>query len=310
MEIVWYRIESGDTLSAIVGRAYGGVDMTLIDLIVSMNPQILDPNIIMAGDMLAMPDPASLLLSGPIVPQTVPTAEIARVSSAIGKTSAEEAAMILGLTKFSAESSDAFLELTKRKLEASISPLQRMLRNYGKYKRGELTKGAYSYRRTSQIKMHTATLGAGLEDLLYNGKAPNEVLRIDLRKGTPRTINITETVSSAKKLANVAQKGIVVLKGVSLGIAVKEFYDADTNHDRARIVVEEAVSTGSQAVAAYAIGIMLVSTPVGWVGLAVIAVGTAALGYGAGKGAAALFDRYGRQLNLDTVTSVGKACAL
>ena len=50
------RVEPGSTLGSLAREVYGAADPALIKRIQSANPQVLDPNVIMAGDLLRFPD--------------------------------------------------------------------------------------------------------------------------------------------------------------------------------------------------------------------------------------------------------------
>jgi general secretion pathway protein A len=54
------RVEAGSSLESLAREVYGGVDPALIKRIQSINPQVVDPNVIMTGDVLRFPtvDPA------------------------------------------------------------------------------------------------------------------------------------------------------------------------------------------------------------------------------------------------------------
>jgi type II secretory pathway predicted ATPase ExeA/phage tail protein X len=49
------RVEAGSSLESLAREVYGGVDSALIKRIQSANPQVVDPNVIMAGDLLRFP---------------------------------------------------------------------------------------------------------------------------------------------------------------------------------------------------------------------------------------------------------------
>lgn len=55
------RVEAGSTLGSLARQVYGSADGALIKRIQAANPQVVDPNVIMAGDLLQFPEvePAS-----------------------------------------------------------------------------------------------------------------------------------------------------------------------------------------------------------------------------------------------------------
>ena len=58
-------MQPGSTLESLAREVYGDADAALIKRIQSANPQVIDPNLIMAGDLLrfpeALPGPAAAL---------------------------------------------------------------------------------------------------------------------------------------------------------------------------------------------------------------------------------------------------------
>jgi phage tail protein X len=52
------RVEAGSTLESLAREVYGGVDAALIKRIQAANPRVVDPNVIMAGDLLRFPEAA------------------------------------------------------------------------------------------------------------------------------------------------------------------------------------------------------------------------------------------------------------
>jgi nucleoid-associated protein YgaU len=50
------RVQPGATLASLARAVYGGVDAGLIKRIQSANPQVVNPNLIVAGDVLRFPE--------------------------------------------------------------------------------------------------------------------------------------------------------------------------------------------------------------------------------------------------------------
>jgi nucleoid-associated protein YgaU len=56
LEFRTVRVERGATLESLARDVYGGVDSALIRRIQAANPRVVDPNLIMAGDLLRFPE--------------------------------------------------------------------------------------------------------------------------------------------------------------------------------------------------------------------------------------------------------------
>ncbi len=83
---------------------------------------------------------------------------------------------------------------------------------------------------------------------------------------------------------------------------------ADTK-EKNEVFVETIVSTAAGAGLGYAVSLFLISNPIGWGTAIVLAIGSTAVSFGAGKGAAYLaYDVFGSQVDLVSGTGTDKIC--
>jgi hypothetical protein len=151
-----------------------------------------------------------------------------------------------------------------------------------------------------------------MQKLLFKGQSVEEATRLR-RPGhtTPINSHIAQHSAHLRRLATVAKGGGVLLAGVGLTASCLEIGRTADRHQKNLIFVEEVGSTIAGVVAgaaAGALGLFLVSNPLGW-GVA-IALGTAG-GFGAmgvGKGFRFLYDRYGNRVDLVNATNVDWLC--
>jgi phage tail protein X len=310
MDIVYYRIARGDTLSGIVKQTYGTVDPAIIKLIVALNPHITNPNLIIAGDTIGMPDPSAQAAPGAlasIISQpSVANNELGKVGGVLTQSTDEEAAIFTTLAKGLLDTNATIYDVMADGTKKAIPSLERMVKNYEQYKAGAFSKGVYDYRRILHIDEHSSKLGV-VSKLLYDKKTPNEVLRIDLRKGMPKTGKIAEAMAQAKHLKRVTKGGNVVLTGVGLYITCQEIKAAPTVKEKNSILVEQAGSMAGSA-AAVGLALLMFGTPVGWVGLIGLGVAATATGLGTGWLSRKYYDLKGNEVDFAGGLGVSQYC--
>ncbi len=188
--------------------------------------------------------------------------------------------------------------------------LTEMVDNYETYKRGQITKGQYDYRRSRLIAQLTTNLGP--TNLLLNGTyAPTEVLRVSRTKGTAPTQPITQKINQMGQLSRAASKGGVALSVVGLGIACHQIANAQSQQEKNEILVESVggLLGGVAYGAGVTVAVILMATPVGWVAALAIGVGSVAASYGGSRALRRLYDTRGRHIDFATKSGVASACS-
>lgn len=188
--------------------------------------------------------------------------------------------------------------------------LTEMVDNYETYKRGQITKGQYDYRRSRLITQLTTNLGP--TNLLLNGThAPTEVLRVSRTKGTLPTQPLTQKIKQMSQLSRAASKGGVALSVVGLGIACHQIANATSQQKKNEILVESigGLAGGIFYGLAVGVGVALMATPVGWVAALAIGVGSVAASYGGSRALRKLYDARGKHIDFATKSGVASACS-
>lgn len=100
------------------------------------------------------------------------------------------------------------------------------------------------------------------------------------------------------KIAKNATQGSALLTVIGLGLACNDIASTDDTQKKNEILVESV--GGVFGGPATGVVILLIFTPVGWVG----AVG----GFGAGKVSGYVYNTYGQQVDIASATGVSKFC--
>jgi hypothetical protein len=87
-----------------------------------------------------------------------------------------------------------------------------------------------------------------------------------------------------------------------------EIANTTDQHEKNEIFVETVGSTATGIVGGFAVTLFLISNPVGWGTALVLALGTAAASYGAGKTALWGYDTFGKKVDFVQGTGVNRIC--
>jgi hypothetical protein len=178
---------------------------------------------------------------------------------------------------------------------------------YAQYKAGEITKGQYDYRRKVALDRLRNNLGSA-EKWLFGKKTTHESIRIARRGGVPATAHITKHADWIGKIAKFARSGGIVLTGVGLTASCMEIANTSSQQEKNEILVETVSSTVVGGVTGFAVGLFLISNPIGWGTALVLAVGTVAASYGTGKVIRNAYSTSGNKIDFVTGTGVGSIC--
>lgn len=178
---------------------------------------------------------------------------------------------------------------------------------YAQYKTGRLTKGQYDYQRKLRLDRLKRNIGP-MERYLFGNKTPHQAIRIARQGGVPATRNIQMHASRLSQMASYGKYGGYVLTGVGVAASCKQIADADSRLEKNEIIVEALASTLTGVLGSYAITLFLISSPVGWGTALVLATGSVAASYGAGKIARHTYTTSGTKIDLVSGAGVDQIC--
>ncbi len=178
---------------------------------------------------------------------------------------------------------------------------------YAQRKSGTLTKAQYDYLRKLRLDQLKKNIGP-LERYLFGNQTPHQAIRIARAGGVPATQNISQHANRLKQMASYGKHGGYVLAGVGVAASCMQIADTDSRQEKNEIFVETVVSTGTGLLAGGIIGIFLVSNPIGWGAALVLAAGSAAASYGAGKTAQYFYTASGTKVDLVSGFGVDSVC--
>lgn len=311
-----YRVKGGDTLSAIIFKMFGYTPndsryAKTLGYIKSINPQIKNPNKIFSGDLLRLG----------VIPQLAPKTPKPVVSSTprntpfiIENIALEDTDNFWALSWL--EQNSNFLTIpgsiavgAKGNLMSpgNISLLTEVSDLYADYKNGTITKGQYDYRRALTLNKLKENVGP-MEKLLFGNKTTHQSIRIARGGGVPSTAHIEKYATRLNSLAKVSKAGGVALVGVGLTASCMQIASTNDREEKNEIFVETVTSTFTGVVAGVAVGLFLVSNPIGWGTALVLAVGSTAVSYSAGKSARYAYDKFGNKVDFVSGTGVDNIC--
>jgi len=306
-----YSIQPGDTFSGIMTKMYGVAPgdsryAKSKEYVLSINPQIKNPDLIRAGDIIRLgeypwnkntntkPSPGKTLIS-----KSVPRHYWDAYWALTWMEHHSNALTIPGSIAFGATSN-----LFSPGNQSLISEINEI---YAQYKTNKITKGQYDYRRRIALDRLRNNLGPA-EKWLFGDKTTHEAIRIARRGGVPATAHISKQVSRISKIAKYARNGGIVLTGVGLAASCMEIADTSNKQEKNEIFVETVTSTGTGAIVGAVVGLFLISNPIGWGTALLLAVGSTAVSYSAGKLGRYAYTTSGTKVDLVSGTGVGSIC--
>jgi len=111
-------------------------------------------------------------------------------------------------------------------------------------------------------------------------------------------------------ISKYASRGGVVLSAVGLGLSCYSIANTDDRHKKNEILVESMGALGGGLVygGVATLTIVLMATPVGWLGALVIGIGGALTGTAAGIGTKHLYDSKFKHVDVARITKVDQVC--
>ncbi len=349
MDMFEYRVKGGDTLSSIVFKMHGYTSRDArhneaVAHIMALNPQIKNPNLIFAGNILRISvlpqvqpkvhSKDELAVLGPRIHSTkdkpaiinlYPKDEPAIHSPTIQQANVSEPFIT---SNVSAHNVDNFWALSWFEQNSNLLTIpggvalgsngylmssgNRQLINevadlYAEFKSGNITKGQYDYRRARSLAQLQKNIGP-MEKLLFGNKTTFQSVRIARAGGVPATAHISHYANKINTLSRVSNVGGIALIGVGLTASCMQIAHTANRQEKNEIFVDTIASTIVGLGAPFVVGVFLISSPIGWGTALVLAVGSTAVGYGAGKFARYAYDRYGRRLDFVSGTGVEQLC--
>ena len=135
-----------------------------------------------------------------------------------------------------------------------------------------------------------------------------KAIRIAKGGGIPATQHIVQNADKLTKLASHGKYGGYILAGVGLAAGCVRIANEDSQQKKNEIFVETIANTTVGVVGGWAVGVFLVSNPVGWGMALVLAAGTAATSYGLGKLTQYSYTYKGTKVDLITGLGVDSIC--
>lgn len=84
--------------------------------------------------------------------------------------------------------------------------------------------------------------------------------------------------------------------------------DTDSRQEKNEVLVETVMGTSIGVGLSVAVGVFLISNPVGWGTALIIGAGSAAISYGAGKAARKVYTVHGQSVDLVSGMGIDKVC--
>lgn len=338
-EYLEYRIKPGDNLSVLIGRFYGprfqsAAYTAHLEQILALNPHIRNPDVIHAGTTLRlMTKPAPTAATPSVSPSIITNSRLPQPAQSSRQPYRPAAPMCphpgsqalndippqdelnFWMLSWLAENSNylvvpgsiatgAFSNLLS---PGNIGLIEEVGDLYGRYKSGALSKGQYDYQRALRLNRLSQNIGP-MERLLFGNQAPRQAIRIARGGGVPATHNITSNANRLKQLASYGKYGGYVLGGVGVAASCMQIGDTDDRQEKNGIFVETVASTLTGGAAGLAVGIFLVSNPVGWGTALVLAAGSAAISYGSGKFFRRAYTIHGDEVDMVSGLGVDSIC--
>ncbi|WP_253664332.1 LysM domain-containing protein [Vibrio sp. Y20_XG_PY13] len=320
-----YSVKPGDTLTRIIWKFYhfkfetDGYNFALAQ-IKKDNPKISDPNSIKSGQSIYLRKlNSSDAKQSEFFSKTIISAhDQAQFESTMKSMSQNEKEAFWALSWLddnwgpaSAGIGATFASmgaLLGDSEKGNVAELKKLDGLYRDYKSGTFSKGQYDYRRKKLLENVAKNLGP-TEKLLFNGKKAREAMRISKNGGVMTTAALQKNTERLAKLSKVAAKGGTVLTAVNIGIACDQIARADSNAKKNEILVETAASTVVGLAGGAVISLVVMATPVGWIGAIALGVVSASASYASGKVVADKYKELYSDIDLVGKTKVGEVCS-
>lgn len=312
-----YRVKPGDSLHKIIEQEYkpkSDERADILNQILADNPEISNPDLIKANQLLLLKQyqPVSNLPPESLT-YTPSLNDIANFKikwenlSKPQQYAIEELSPAYNYLSLGSVGLGANLVAMNSLLSSNVGPLNDIPQAYTDYRSGKISKGQYDYLRKSRLDAFKNRIGP-VRRLLYGDQTPHQVFRMKNTGGMAATKPVVQNISKLSKIADVASKGGLVLTVAGLASSCHQIANTNDRHEKNIIAVETATSTFIGLGSGVVIGTLLLATPIGWGVALAIGVGSAALSYGAGKGAGKVYDQYLKEYDVVDVLAIDQVC--
>lgn len=194
--------------------------------------------------------------------------------------------------------------------EGNLALLRQVGDEYAAYKAsgGRITKGQYDHRRRVLVRQFANHVGP-MEKLLFNGASTQEEIRIARAGGVPYDVNIQRQVGRLRQLGKAAGAGGILLGGVGLTAACYQIAHTLSQKEKNEIFVDTVMSTVIGSGLGYAVGVFVLSNPVGWGVALLLAMGSTVGSLVAGKLASKAYSASSGEVDFVTGLGVDKVCS-
>ena len=192
-------------------------------------------------------------------------------------------------------------------LNSNSAHLQNIIANYEAYKADKITKGQYDHARRVAIQKLEANMGP-VKRLFTRKRNYRQVLRISRKKGRPPTSNISHQINRMNQLSRLAAGSGVILAGVNLKMSCNAIGEANTVQKKNEIFAETLGGLVGGGLYGLAVSAIFFGTPVGWGVVLVVVAGGVAYGVLGKRAGRNLYDTWGRNHDLVTVSGVSRLC--
>jgi hypothetical protein len=299
-----YAVQPGETIATLIHKLYGWSPPTrrygeILDAIKALNPEVPNLQNLWPGTVLRISDrsPAVLTPPGPLFLSASPDPAERRQMWAMAW--AQRSGLLLAPCAVAMGTAANLLS------EGNLALLRQVGDEYAAYKAigGRITKGQYDHRRRVLVRQFADHVGP-MEKLLFNGASTQEEIRIARAGGVPYDANIQRQVGRLRQLGKAAGAGGILLGGVGVTAACYQIAHTVSQKEKNEIFVETLAEIG----AGVAVGLFVVTNPIGWGTALVLAIGGAGASLAAKKVARTVYDAVGNEADLVSGAGVDRLC--
>ena len=178
---------------------------------------------------------------------------------------------------------------------------------YAKFKTGLITKSQYDYQRKVVLDTFKTNLGP-FEKMMFGKNSTHQSIRIASAGGIPATAHIAKHANRLKALSAASKAGGIVLVGVGLTAGCMQIAKASSFQGKNEIFVETITSTTVGILSGLAIGVYLISNPIGWGTAIVLAIGSTSGSFAPGKFSRFVYTKSGSEIDLVSGAGINGVC--
>ncbi|TRL40523.1 hypothetical protein [Rhizobium straminoryzae] len=275
MEYVFYTVKSGDQLLKIIRDHHGEAKFlaqknNLIEDFKKCNPLVTNINLIHPGQVIMLPRFTQGEAHQGINHSDVISCQAVSQNLSRHEPDFLESIGSLALTELPERAGDEFIKRVKKATEDAVPEMRKIALNYYRKESGSITRNQYDYRRKVSILEINRRVGS-LHKLITPQKSISEILRIKPHE-IKRTQGILSEIEKYARVSKVAKHGGAILAVANVIETAAEVHTAESNEERTVIVLD----TVAGILGGSAVGLLMVGTPVGWIGMAMLVAASTA----------------------------------